>query len=109
VSAFHFKAAYNCLKNAPISAVRRHLSNLLELIFAVRASCLMNDVAHEARKAIMRVGEAIKEQDLLFLLVAESNPALPADYQEKARELIDVLRELMRLRADVRDQRSKAA
>jgi hypothetical protein len=51
----------------------------------------------------MRIGDAIEEQGLLFLLVMEKNQALPADYREKAREGIDVLRELMRLRGGARD------
>ena len=103
MSAFDdFEAAYSRLKNAPMSAVTGHLSKTLELICGA-SELADDDVGHEARKAIMRIGDAIEEQGLLFLLVMEKNQALPADYREKAREGIDVLRELMRLRGGARE------
>jgi hypothetical protein len=85
-----------------MSAVRGHLSKMLELICD---TCELpdDDVGHEARKAIMRIGDAIEEQELLFLRATEKNQALPADYRDKAREGIVVLRELMRLRGVARD------
>jgi hypothetical protein len=97
-----FEDAYGRLTNRE-AGVKGRLSNTLELI--CDASELPDaDVQRAARRAIVRIGDSIEEQALLVLLAMENSQALPADQRDKAREGIEVLRELMRLRGGERDQ-----
>jgi hypothetical protein len=91
------------ISRRPTIASKTHRCRPSEELICGASELPDDDVGHEARKAIMRIGDAIEEQGLLFLLVTEKNQALPADYREKAREGIDVLRELMRLRGGARE------
>jgi hypothetical protein len=101
VSAFDdFEVAYNRVKSNVVGG--RHLSKMLKAICDA-SEFADDDVQRAAHTAIVRIGDAIEEQGLLFLLTAENNEALPADYREKAQEGIDALRELMRLRGGARD------
>jgi hypothetical protein len=103
VSAFDdFEAAYNRLKNAPMSAVRGHLSKTLELICGAEQPNDA-DVQREARKAIVRIGDAIEDQGLLVMMAMEKSEALPAENREKAREGIEEFRKLMGLRQSESD------
>jgi hypothetical protein len=96
-----FEDAYGRLTNRE-AGVKGRLSNTLELL--CDASELPDaDVQRAGRRAIVKVGDAIEEQALLVLMAMENCQALPAEEREKAREGIEVLRELMALRRGERE------
>jgi hypothetical protein len=96
-----FETVYNRLTNRE-AGVSGRLGNTLELI--CDASELPDeDVQRAARTAIVRIGDAIEEQVLFVLRAMKNSQALPADEREKAREGLEVQRELIRLRGGESD------
>jgi hypothetical protein len=98
----NFEDAYGRLTNRE-AGVKGRLSNTLELLCDASEAPDDPDVQRAARRAIVKIGDAIEEQALLVLMAMENSQALPAEEREKAREGIEVLRELMALRRGERE------